>query len=139
MSEPALRRALTTNPMPEYIYDPNVGEAFAIDSRASKPKDYVESEINPDELEEHRIDVTARGLSDRATRRNTAAAGDATQYIESEAKLLDLQRQLSHSTDPIEQRVLEGKINALAEGLVTKDPGLTESKLDDPSLEIRRS
>ena len=117
--------------MPEFIYDSSVGEAFQIDSRAAKPKEYVESEINPDELEEALINRTARGLSERATRQHTASAGDATQYIESEAKLLDLQRQLSQSNDPIQQRVLEGKITALAEALVSKDPGLTDSKLDE--------
>jgi hypothetical protein len=120
--------------MPEYQYDPNVGEAFAIDPRASKPKEFVEAEVTPEEIEDHRHQVMARGLSDRANRQNIAAAGDvgSSQLYESESLLLDLQSKLSRETDPIKQQVLQHQVEELAQGIVSNDPGLTNSNLDNP-------
>ena len=121
--------------MPEFQFDPSIGEAISIDPRASKHRDNVESEVSPEEIEQSRHDRMARGLSDRATRQHKSSAGDSHTYIQAEAQLLDLQSQFSRETNPIQQRVLEEKINALASALVEKDPGLTESALDDPDRE----
>ena len=100
--------------MPEFQFDPSVGKAFAIDPRASKPRDNVESEVSPEEIEQSRHDRMAQGLSNRANRQNVASAGDSHTYIQAEAQLLELQSQLSRETDFVQQRVLEEKVNALA-------------------------
>ena len=121
--------------MPEYVYDPSMGQAFEIDSRASKPKDNIESEISPEEIEQARHDRMSQGMADRANRRNVASAGDSHTYIQAEAQLLDLQSQLSRETDFVQQRVLEEKVEALALALMQKDPGTSDSALDSDDRE----
>lgn len=121
--------------MPEFLFDPSIGEAISIDPHASKHRDNVESEVSPEEIEKARHDRMSRGLSDRATRQNISSAGDSHTYIQAEAQLLDLQSQLSRETDFVQQRVLKEKVNALAAALIEKDPGITNFALDSDDRE----